>query len=170
MPFWVRLMQVWAKRPLLSPKDKKPWPCVPLPKTHSRAPTKRLGWRKFTLYWGMLITRFPFSSGCYRYHTAVRCFLLLRRCDSIRSGIKSATILAFRNWPQKRNRELGKLPSELAVCRVKHERGASIVFMFVKIVAALKERRQSGNPAATLQRTQTRRQICEILLTLNTAN
>src|SRR5438132_6540664 len=97
----------------------------------------------------MPITRFPFSSGCYRYHTAVRCFLLLRRCDSIRSGIKSATILAFRNWPQKRNRELGKLSSELAVCRVKHERGASIVFMFVKIVEALKERRQSGNPAAT---------------------
>src|SRR5712691_5159839 len=101
----------------------------------------------------MPITRFPFSNGCCRYRMALR--LLQRCCDSIRCGIKSATILVFRNWPQKRNRELGKLSSELAVCRVKQESGASIVFMFVKIVEALKERRQSGNPAATLQRTQT---------------
>src|SRR4029450_10358746 len=43
------------------------------------------------------ITRFPFSSAYYRYHTAVRCFLLLRPCDSIRCGIKSGAILAFRN-------------------------------------------------------------------------
>ena len=35
--------------------------------------------------------------------------LLRRCCDSIRSGIKSATILAFRNWPQKRNRESKEL-------------------------------------------------------------
>ena len=38
MPLWVWPMQVWAKRPLLSPKDKKLWPCIPLPKIHSRAP------------------------------------------------------------------------------------------------------------------------------------
>jgi len=38
MPFWVRLMQVWAKQPLLSPKEKKPWPCFPLPKTRLRVP------------------------------------------------------------------------------------------------------------------------------------
>src|SRR5436190_21463377 len=61
----------------------------------------------------MLITRFPFSSGYYRYRMPVRCFLLLRRCDSIRSGIKSATILAFRNWPQKRNPEREELLAEL---------------------------------------------------------
>ena len=33
MPLWVWPMQVWAKQPLLSPKEKKPWPCVPFPKT-----------------------------------------------------------------------------------------------------------------------------------------
>ena len=38
IPFWVWPMQVWAKQPLLSPKDKKPWPCVPLPKTRSKVP------------------------------------------------------------------------------------------------------------------------------------
>src|SRR6266550_975934 len=108
-------MQVWAKRPLLSPKDKKLWPYIPLPKIHSVARKKRTEWRASTLYWGMLITRFPFSSGYYRYHTAVRCFLLLRRCDSIRSGIKSATILAFRNWPQKRNREDKRISSRNSV-------------------------------------------------------
>src|SRR5437870_2701625 len=52
----------------------------------------------------MPITRFPFSSGCCRYRMAV--FRLLRRCcDSIRRGIKSATILAFKSWRRKRNRE-----------------------------------------------------------------
>ena len=35
--------------------------------------------------------------------------LLRRFCGSIRHGMKSATILAFRNWPQKRNRESEKL-------------------------------------------------------------
>src|SRR6266566_610887 len=119
MAFWVRLMQVWAKRPLLSPKDKKPWPCVPLPKIHLRAPKKRRAWRVSTLCWGMSITRFPFSSRCCRYRVAVRCFLLLQRCDSIRSGTKSATTVVFRNWPQKRNRDVGKIFAELAVCGVK---------------------------------------------------
>src|SRR5438874_779073 len=52
----------------------------------------------------MPITRFPFSSGCCRYRMALPP-LLRRCCDSIRSGTKSATILAFRNWPRKRNRE-----------------------------------------------------------------
>src|SRR5437762_1879249 len=103
MPFWVRLTQVWAKRPRLSPKNKKPWPCVPLPKTHSRVPKWRSTWRASTRCWGMPITRFPFSSGCCRYRMP---WPLLRRCcDSIRCGIKSATILAFRNWPKKRNCE-----------------------------------------------------------------
>ena len=32
MPVWVWPMQVWAKRPLLSPKDKKLWLYIPLPK------------------------------------------------------------------------------------------------------------------------------------------
>ena len=37
-------------------------------------------------------------------------FRLLRRCcGSIRCGIKSATIRAFRNWPQKRSRESKEL-------------------------------------------------------------
>src|SRR5260370_26152590 len=49
----------------------------------------------------------------------VRCFLLLQRCDSIRPGTKFATIPAFRNWPQKRNRDVGKIFAELAVCGVK---------------------------------------------------
>src|SRR5438094_3508218 len=104
MPFWVRLTQVWAKRPPLSPKDKKPWPWVRLPKTHSRVPGKRSTWRAATRCWGMPITRFPFSSGCCRYRMALPP-LLRRCCDSIRSGTKSATILAFRNWPKKRNCE-----------------------------------------------------------------
>src|SRR5437870_2693504 len=52
----------------------------------------------------MPITRFPFSSGCCRYRMALPP-LLRRCCDSIRSGTKSATILGFRNWPRKRNRE-----------------------------------------------------------------
>ena len=42
MPFWAALMQVWAKRPLPLRKDKKLWPCIPLPKIQSRAPTKRI--------------------------------------------------------------------------------------------------------------------------------
>src|SRR5437868_2519679 len=118
MPFWVGPMQVWAKRPPLSPKDKKLWPCIPLPKIHSGARKKRRAWRTSTLYWGMPITRFPFSSGCYRYHTAMRGFLLLRRCDSIRPGIKSETILVFRNWPQKRSHESEELlrRAEAAQC------------------------------------------------------
>src|SRR6266567_4164541 len=103
VPNWVWPMPVWAKRPLLSPKDKKLWPCVPLPKTHGRAPAKRIAWRVSTLYWGMPITRFPFSSGCCGYRVALR--LLRRCCDSIPCGIKSGTILAFRNWPRKRNCE-----------------------------------------------------------------
>src|SRR6266566_4847509 len=36
MAFWVWPMQVWAKRPPLSPKDKKLWPCIPLPRIHGR--------------------------------------------------------------------------------------------------------------------------------------
>src|SRR5947208_1129170 len=52
----------------------------------------------------MPITRFPFSSGCCRYSMALPP-LLRRCCDSIRSGTKSATILAFRSWPRRRNRE-----------------------------------------------------------------
>ncbi len=38
MPLWVWPMQVWAKQPLLSPKDKQPWPCIPLPKIQWMAP------------------------------------------------------------------------------------------------------------------------------------
>src|SRR5437773_2219381 len=57
----------------------------------------------------MPITRFPFSSGCYRYP-----ILPLRRCcDSIQCGIKSAMILAFRNWRHKRNRDLEAIFAEL---------------------------------------------------------
>src|SRR5260370_39149609 len=67
----------------------------------------------------MLITRFAFSTGCCRYRMAVRCSLLLQRCDSIRPGTKLETIPAFRNWPQKRNRDVGKIFAELAVCGVK---------------------------------------------------
>src|SRR5438094_4277116 len=118
MPFWVGPMQVWAKRPPLSPKDKKLWPCNPLPKIHSRAPSKRRAWRTSTLYWGMPITRFPFSSGCCRYPMGVDVYLVRERllrhcCESIRYGIRSATILAFRNWPRKPNHDVGKILPEL---------------------------------------------------------
>src|SRR5437867_11618887 len=40
MSIWVWPMQVWAKRRLLSPKDKKPWPRIPLPKIHWRGPAQ----------------------------------------------------------------------------------------------------------------------------------
>src|SRR4029077_10359749 len=65
----------------------------------------------------MPITRFPFSSGCFRYRMAVG--LLRRCCDSIQCGIKSATIRAFRNWSRKRNREPEKIsPNEKALAPV----------------------------------------------------
>src|SRR5438874_8710002 len=51
----------------------------------------------------MPITRFPFSNGCCRYRVAIRS--LLRSSGSIRSGIKSGTILVSRNLPWKRSRE-----------------------------------------------------------------
>src|SRR6266516_964894 len=105
MPFWVRLMQVWAKRPLLSPKDKKPSLCIPAPKIRSRALEEKKTWPASSLCWAMPIMRFLFLNGCWRYRSR----LLRHCCDSIQSGIKSATILAFRNWPRKRNRELGKV-------------------------------------------------------------
>src|SRR5882724_7619133 len=115
MPIWVRPMQGWVKRHLLWPRDKKPWHCILLRKIHSRARDKRRPWRVSTRCLAMPITRFPFSSGCCRYPT-----LPLRRCcDSIRSGTKFATIPAFRNWPQKRNRDVGKIFAELTVCGVK---------------------------------------------------
>src|SRR6266478_5380838 len=108
MPFWVGVMQVWAKRPPLSPKDKKLWPCNPLPKIHSRAPPKRRAWRLSTLYWGMPIMPFPFSSGCCGYRMSLR--LLRRCCDSIRSGIKSGTILVFRSFVRTNSYEFGAVP------------------------------------------------------------
>src|SRR5438132_9281548 len=116
MPFWVGPMQGWAKRAPLSPKEKKLWPCSPLPKIDSRAPEKRRTWRPSTLYWGMPITLFPFSSGYCRYRMLLR--LLRRSCGSIRSGIKSGTILVFRNWPQKRSHESEELlrRAEAAQC------------------------------------------------------
>src|SRR5438067_7904627 len=101
-------MQVWAKRPPLSPKDKKLWPCIPLPKIHSRAPLKRRAWRISTLYWEMPITPFPFSSGCCGYRMALR--LLRRCCDSIRSGIKSATIRVFSSFVRTNSYEFGAVP------------------------------------------------------------
>ncbi len=58
----------------------------------------------------MPITQFPFLSGCCRYPMRVR--LLQHRCGSIRCGIKFATTLAFRNWPQKRNREAEEISAE----------------------------------------------------------
>src|SRR5713101_1315935 len=64
----------------------------------------------------MPITQLPFSNGCCRYRVPLRS--LRRCCCSIRSGIKSATILAFRNWRRKRNRERENNFSELAVCGV----------------------------------------------------
>jgi hypothetical protein len=42
--------------------------------------------------------------------------LLRRSSGSIRCGIKSATIRAFRNWPQKRNRELEGIFAALKRC------------------------------------------------------
>ena len=52
---------------------------------------------------GNAITRFPLSNGCYGYPLARR--LLLHDSGSIRSRAKSATIIVFRNWPEKRNLE-----------------------------------------------------------------
>src|SRR5437870_1354714 len=67
----------------------------------------------------MPTTRFPFSNGCCRYRVALR--LLRRCCGSIRCGIKSGAILAFRNWPQKRNREREEILAELtALLRDSH--------------------------------------------------
>src|SRR6478672_2526861 len=74
----------------------------------------------------MPIKRFLFSSGCCRYHMLARS--LRRCCDSIRYGIKSATIRAFRNWPQKGNHE-----SEELLCRSKR-RG-----MFTKVPLPMRE-------------------------------
>src|SRR6266576_3262868 len=116
MPFWVGPMQVWAKRPPLSPKDKKPLPWIPLPKIHSRAPAKRRSWRRSTLYWGMPITPFPFSSGCCGYRTPLR--LLRRCCDSIRSGIKSGTILVFSSFVRTNSYEFGAVP-RLRGCEIR---------------------------------------------------
>src|SRR6266566_9860908 len=116
MPFWVGPMQVWAKRPPLSPKDKKPLPWIPLPKIHSRAPAKRRSWRRSTLYWGMPITPFPFSSGCCRYRMPLR--LLRHCCDSIRSGIKSGTILVFRSFVRTNSYEFGAVP-RLRGCEIR---------------------------------------------------
>src|SRR6266567_3501001 len=108
MAFWVWPIQVWAKRPPLSSKDKKLWPCIPLPRIHSRAPAKRRAWRSSTLYWGMLIMPFPFSSGCCGYRMPLR--LLRRCCDSIRSGIKSGKILVFRSFVRTNSYEFGAVP------------------------------------------------------------
>jgi hypothetical protein len=99
MPLWVRRMQVWAKRRLLSRKDKKPWPCNRVSKIHSRGPTKRKSWRVSMLYWAMPITQFPCSNGYSRRRIAFR--LLRHCCKLIQCGSKSGTILAFRNWSQK---------------------------------------------------------------------
>src|SRR5437016_191061 len=116
MPFWVWPMQVWAKPPLLSPKDKKLWPCIPLPKIHSRAPSKRRAWRISTLYWGMPIMPFPFSSGCCGYRMPLR--LLRHCCDSIRSGIKSGTILVFSSFVRTNSYEFGAVP-RLRGCEIR---------------------------------------------------
>jgi len=95
----------------LSPKGKKLWLWFPLPKIQQRALQERRRWRASTLYWGMPVTRFPFSSGYCRYRMPVRS----RRhcCDSIRCGIQSGTILVFKNWPRKRNREREEIVAEL---------------------------------------------------------
>src|SRR6266581_4136367 len=116
MPFWVGPMQVWAKRPPLSPKDKKLWPCIPLPRIHSRAPPKRRAWRISTLCWGMPITPFPFSSGCCGYRMLLR--LLRRCCDSIRFGIKSGTILVFSSFVRTNSYEFGAVP-RLRGCEIR---------------------------------------------------
>ena len=42
-------------------------------------------------------------------HTPYGVPIIRRGCDSIQRGIKSATIRAFRNWPQKRSRESKEL-------------------------------------------------------------
>jgi TolB-like protein/Flp pilus assembly protein TadD len=74
-------------------EGQKPWPCTLPPKIRSRAPTKRRGWRVSTRCLAMPILRFPFSSGCCRR----RIRLLRHCCDSIRCGIRSATIRVFKN-------------------------------------------------------------------------
>src|SRR5213079_245298 len=97
-------MQVWAKRPLLSPKDKKLWPYIPLPKIHSGARKKTTEWRASTLYWGMPITRFRFLNGCCRYRMGMR--LLRHCCDSIRCSIRCETIRASRNSSPRAHAEV----------------------------------------------------------------
>ena len=57
-------------------------------------------------------------------------------CDSIRCGIKSATIRAFRNWPQKRNRESKELRRrskrreclQSCGCLCRNQAGVALVF------------------------------------------
>jgi hypothetical protein len=102
--YLVRPMPVWAKRRQLSPKDKQPWPGIPLPKIHLRARKRRTEWRVSTLSWGMPITRFPFLNGCCRYRMALR--LLRHCCDSIQCSIHSEMIRASNNWSRRSCRRM----------------------------------------------------------------
>ncbi len=103
---WERPTLVWAKRIPLSPKAKRPWPWYQF-QTPGIWTHWRMKWHAFTHSSVMPITRFLCSRGCCGHSIPVRRFLLRRHCDSIRSGIESATIRVFKNWRQKRRREFG---------------------------------------------------------------
>src|SRR5437773_2827240 len=115
-PAWVKPTQVWAKQLPLLLKEKKPWPCCQVPKIRNLALTWRAKWHVSTHNWGMRITRFLCSSDCCGHSIPVRRFLLRQRCDSIRSGIESATTRVFKNWQQKTRRYQR---NRLLYCRLK---------------------------------------------------
>jgi tetratricopeptide (TPR) repeat protein len=67
---------------------------------------ERKPWPRSTLCWVMPIMLFPFSNDWCKPPHPPR--LSLRSFALSRSGIRSATVLVFRNWPRKRSREVGK--------------------------------------------------------------
>src|SRR5438067_8774089 len=90
-------------RPPLYPKGKKAWRCNRLPKIHSKGRSEKSTWRASTLCSGTPMKRFPFSNG---WRTPPHPPRLSRHfCALTRSGTRSATIRAFRNWLRKRNRK-----------------------------------------------------------------
>ena len=95
MLFWVPPMQVWAKRPLLSPKAKKPWPCIPLPSIHGAAQSWRSEWQQIYARLGDADHAIPILKRLLQLPIG---FGLRRRCcGSIRSGTRSATIRVSKN-------------------------------------------------------------------------
>ena len=97
---------------------------LPSSKNPEFGPGRRRTWHVSTHNWVMPITRFLCSSGCCGHSLPVRSFLLRRHCDSIRSGIQSATIRVFKNCRQKRRRGR-KIIAVLGVLKTSQRPGAA---------------------------------------------